>query len=185
MKSLIGVMMTTLMFLIATNPSALVYAQEGSSMKNDLVFEVQGLRTSPVIKDFQISGEVWEKICPSNQCQIEEDEYANITTPDADDDTPQVLVTLYFYVHDNITNKDLTPLQKKNVERYDLTVSCVVDSGKNVIEKANNLIYKCSSERTDLRKYDGEKKDPTFFFKIEGTYDTQADLLMATGKYVR
>jgi len=186
MKSLvIIVLLAGLIFLISSYGNTFVYAQEENKKQNDLLFEVQGLRTSPITKNLQLSGVVWEKICPSNQCQIEEGMYSNITTPDPDDTTPQVFVTLYFYVHDNITNKDLTPLQKKSVERYDLTVSCVVNSPKDLIEQANSTIYKCSSERTDLQKFNREQTDTTYYFKIDGTYDSQSDTLTATGKYAR
>ena len=69
--------MTSLMFLIPIDTNTPVYSQEESNQENDLVFEVQSLRTTPITKNFQLSGEVWEKVCPSNQCQIEEDGYSS------------------------------------------------------------------------------------------------------------
>ncbi len=43
-----------------------------------------------------------------------QDEYSSyVVTPDPDDTDPSLYVTLYFYVHDNITNKDLTPSSEK------------------------------------------------------------------------
>lgn len=59
--------------------------------ESDLVFNVQGLKTSPVTKEFQINGEVWDEICPSNQCQIEEDGYSSyVITPNPEDSAPRV-----------------------------------------------------------------------------------------------
>jgi hypothetical protein len=143
-----------------------VYGQE-EKKQDDLVFEVQGLKTSPTNKDFQINGKIWEKICPSNQCQMVQDEYSSyVVTPDPDDTDPSLYVTLYFYIHDNITNKDLTPLQKKFAERYELSFSCAVNSVKDIIEQGNNITYKCSGDYTSLRKYNQEDNDPTYYYSV-------------------
>ena len=187
MKTLIlGVLMANLMILIPIDTNTPVYSQEESNQENDLVFEVQGLSTNPITKNFQISGEVWEKVCPSNQCQIEEEGYSSyVVLPEAEDTDPRLYTTLYFYIHDNVTNKDLTPLQKKFAERYELSFSCDVNSVKDIIEQGNNIIYKCSSEYPDLSKSNPEENDPTYFFRVEGTYDTQNDTLTGTGEYDR
>jgi hypothetical protein len=182
MKILVIVMsMICMMLLILSNAN--IFAQNGNKQQNDLIFEVKDLRTSPITKNLEITGEVWKKICPSNQCQIEENEYSNITMPD--DANPHVFVTLNFYVHDNITNRDLAPIQKDIVERYDLKVACILNSSNNATEQGNDIIYKCSSGETDLQKYNREEKDSIYYFKIDGTYDTQSDTLTATGKFVR
>ena len=167
------------------NGNVLVYAQEENKQENDLVFEVQGLKTSPTTKNFQIAGNIWEKICPSNQCQIEEDGYGLTLTPNAEDETPSVSAFLDFYVHDNITNKDLTPLQKKFAERHQLSFFCYVNSVKDIIEQANSTIYNCSGDSTDISKSNPEEADPTYYFKVEGKYDTANDTLTATGDYDR
>lgn len=179
--------MTSLMFFVTINTNAPVYSQEKNNQENDLVFEVQGLRTTPITKNFQLSGEVWEKVCPSNQCQIEDDGYSSyVVLPDPEDTDPRLYTTLYFYIHDNVTNKDLTPLQKKFVERYELSISCDVNSVKDIIEQENNhIIYKCSNEYPDLSKSNSEENDPTYYFRLEGTYDTQNDTLTGTGEYDR
>lgn len=164
----------------------LVFSQEGSEQENDLVFEEQDLRTSPVIKNFQISGEVWEKVCPSNRCQIELAEYFSyVVLPDPEDTDPNVYTSVYFYIRDNVTNKDLTPLQKNFAERYDFTFSCNVNSVKDIIEQGDNIICKCSGDYTDLAKSKPEENDPTYYFSVEGTYDTQNDTLTGTGEYDR
>ena len=93
--------------------------------------------------------------------------------------------TLYFYIHDNVTNKDLTPLQKKFVERYQLSFSCGVNSVKDIIEQGNNTIYKCSGDFTSLSKFKPEDSDHTYYFRVKGSYDTQNDTLSATGVYDR
>jgi hypothetical protein len=163
-----------------------VYLQGGSNLENDLVFEVQDLSTSPVIKNFQISGEVWKKVCPSNQCQMEEDEYSSyVVLPDPEDSAPRVYTSVYFYIRDDVTNKDLTPLQKNFAERYDMSFSCDVKSAKDIIEQGDNIIYKCSGDFTSLAKTNQEKNDPTYYFSVEGTYDTQNDTLTGTGEYDR
>lgn len=187
MKPLIlGVLMTSLMFFVTIDTNAPVYSQEKNNQVNDLVFEVQGLRTNPITKNFQLSGEVWEKVCPSSQCQIEDDGYSSyVVLPDPEDSHPRLYTTLYFYIHDNVTNKDLTPLQKRLVERYELSISCDVNSVKDIIEQENNIIYKCSNEYPDLSKYNSEENDPTYYFRLEGTYDTQNDTLTGTGEYDR
>jgi len=151
-----------------------------------LVFNVEGLTESPTTKDFKIAGKVWDKICPSNQCQIEEDGYSfYVVTPSPEDTQPRIYTSMDFYVHDNVTNKDLTPLQKKFAERYQLGFSCGVDSVKDIIEQGDNITYKCSGEYTDIRKSNPEENDPTYYFKVDGTYDTQSDTLNATGNYDR
>jgi hypothetical protein len=158
---------------------------EGSDQEGDLVFEVENLSTSPTTKNFHIGGNVWEKICPSNQCQIEEDDYGLTWIPDPEDETPDVSTFLDFYVHDDITNKDLTPLQKKFAERYQLSFFCYVDSVKDIVEQANTTLYKCSGDSTDISKSNKEDNDPTYYFEVEGTYDTQSDTLTAAGQYDR
>jgi hypothetical protein len=187
MKTLIiGVIVTCFLYLMSSNTNFFVYGQEEKKQQNDLIFQVSGLKTSPTNKDFQINGEIWKKICPSNQCQMVEDEYSSyVVTPDPDDTDPSLYVTLYFYVHDNITNKDLTPLQKKFAERYELSFSCNVNSVKDIIEQGNNIIYKCSGDYTSLRKYNQEDNDPTYYYSVEGTYDTESDTLIGTGEYDR
>ena len=186
MKSLtVGVVVTSLLFLLSSNSNVLIYGQEEKKQQNDFVFNVQGLLSSPTTKDFQITGPAWEKICPSNQCQIEEIEYGLTVIPNPQVDSLSVSKFLDFYVHDNITNKDLTPLQKKFAERYQLSFFCHVNSVKDIIEQANNTIYKCSGDSTDIRKSHPEETDPSYYFKVNGTYDTQSDTLNATGNYDR
>jgi len=174
------------MFSVQVGTNAPAYSQGESNKQNDLIFDVESLSTFPITKNFQINGNVWDKICPSNQCQIEEIEYSSyVVTPGPDDTEPRIYTTLYFYVHDNLTNKDLTPLQKKFAERYELSFSCDVSSVKDIIEQGNNTIYKCSSDFTDVRKDNPEKTDHTYYFNVDGTYDTESDTLTATGKYDR
>jgi hypothetical protein len=84
-----------------------------------------------------------------------------------------------------VTNKELTPLQKRFVERYELSISCDVNSVKDIIEQENNITYKCSSEYPDLSKSNSEENDPTYYFRLEGTYDIQNDTLTGTGEYDR
>lgn len=188
LKTSLATIILTFVFIGCTEFESgnLAYAQEEKIQQNDLVFNVQGLTTSPTTKDFQISGNVWEKICPSNQCQIEEDEYSSyVVTPTPEDTDPSIFVSKSFYVHDPVTNKDLTPLQKKFAERYEISFTCGVNSVKDIIEQGNNIIYKCSSEYTDIRKSNPEENDPTYYFKADGTYDTLNDTLTATGNYDR
>lgn len=186
MKGLIiGIVVWNLLFLFSSNSNVLVYGQE-EKRQDDLVFNVQGLTTSPTTKDFQLNGEAWNKVCPSNQCQMVEDEYSSFAvTPSPDDQDPRLYTTLYLYIHDNVTNKDLTPLQKKFAERYDFSFSCYVTTAKDIIEQGNNTIYKCTGDSTSLRKYHAEDKDRTYYFNVEGTYDTQNDTLTATGTFDR
>jgi hypothetical protein len=187
MKShIVGIVVTNLLFLLSSNSNVLTYGQEEKQQQNDLVFNVQGLTSSPTTKNFQLNGEVWNKVCPSNQCQMVEDEYSSyIVTPSPDDLDPRLYATMYFYVHDNVTNKDLTPLQKKFAERYEFSFSCYVHNAKDIIEQGNNTIYKCSGDSTSLRKYHAEENDHSHYFKVDGTYDSQSDTLNATGNYYR
>lgn len=183
MKLLITAILTFSLLVLSSNQLTSIFGQKAEN-KDDLIFNVQGLTTSPTTKDFQINGKLWKEICPSNQCQIEEDHYSSyVVTPKPEDDRPRIYTTLYFNLHDNITNKDLTPLQKKFAERYELSFSCNVNSAKDIIEQGSNIIYKCSGDFTDLAKYNREKTDPMYFFDVEGKYDTQSDSLNATGKY--
>src|SRR5215213_1383139 len=123
---IVGIFITGLLFFLSTNSDVFIHGQEEES-ENDLVFSAQGLKTSPITKDFQINGEVWEEICPSNQCQIDEDYYSTyVVTPEPSDTDPRLSITLYFYLHDDITNQDLTPIQKRFGERFDLSFSCSV-----------------------------------------------------------
>ena len=98
MKTLImGAVMTSIMFLIPINTNAPLYSQQESNQENDLVLEVQGLRTSPMTKNFQLSGEVWKKVCPSNQCHIEEDGYSSYIVIPEPEDTPFVYHTIFLH----------------------------------------------------------------------------------------
>ena len=55
MKILVaGAVMICLTFLFQINTNSVVYSQEESKEKNDLVFDVQDLSTSPVTKNFKI-----------------------------------------------------------------------------------------------------------------------------------
>jgi hypothetical protein len=183
MKLLVIGILTISLLMLSSNLHSFVFGQKGEN-KDDLVFNVQGLTTSPSTKDFQINGKVWNEICPSNQCKIEEDHYSSyVVTPKPEDDHPHIYTTLYFNVHDNVTNKNLTSLQKKIVEKYGVSLGCYVNSAKDIIERANNTIYKCSGYVTDLAKVNREKTDPTYWFDVKGTYDTQSDSLNATGKF--
>ncbi|HKQ21897.1 MAG TPA: hypothetical protein VJS91_07650, partial [Nitrososphaeraceae archaeon] len=122
----------------------------------------------------------------SNQCQMVEDEYSSyVVTPSPDDTDPSLYTTMYFYIHDNVTNKDLTPLQKKFAERYEISFSCDVKNAKDIIEQGSNIKYKCSGDYTSLKKYNAEERDPTYYFSVEGTYDTENDTLTSTGGYDR
>jgi len=175
--------MIGLFCLISNN---ITFGQEEEKKQNDMVFNVQGLNTSPTTKEFSLNNEIWKKVCPSNQCQMVEDEYSSYTvTPKPDDTDPSLFTTMYFYIHDNVTNKDLTPLQKKFAERYQLSFSCNVNNARDIIEQGSNVIYKCSGDYTSLNKYNAEEQDPTYYFSVEGTYDTENDTLTSTGEYDR
>jgi hypothetical protein len=87
-----------------------------------------------------------------------------MVTPDVDASAPRVYLMLDFLLHDNITNKNLTPLQKKFVERYPLSFACNVNSVKDIIEQGNNVIYKCAGDSTFLQKQNRESTDPAYYF---------------------
>jgi hypothetical protein len=177
--------LTVSLLVLSINQNVFIYGQKVEN-QNALVFNVQGLKTSPVTKDFKINGPAWREICPSNQCQIEEGGFSlYVVTPTSDVDSPRVYTSLSFNVHDNITNKDLTPIQKKFAEKYQLSFSCSVNSVNDIIEQANNVIYKCSGDSTFVQKEHKEDADKTYYFQVEGTYDNQSDTLTATGKYDR
>ncbi len=183
MKILVIGILTVSLLALSINQNVFIYGQKVEN-QNDLVFNVQGLKTSPVTKDFKINGQAWHEICPSNQCQIEEGEYSYyVVTPTSDEDSPRVYTSLSFDVHDNITNKNLTPIQKKFAEKYQLSFSCSVNSVKDIIEQPNNVIYKCAGDSTFLRKEHMEDTDKTYYFNVEGIYDNQSDTITATGKY--
>jgi hypothetical protein len=184
-KILVIGLLTVSLLILSIHQNIFVYGQKVAN-QDDLVFDVQGLKTSPTTKDFQIKGEVWDEICPPGQCEIEEDGYSlYVITPDLDVTTPRVYLSLNFFVHDNITNKDLTPLQKKFAERYQLSFACYVNSVNDIIEHGNNATYKCSNDSTFLKKENPEDTDSTYYFKTEGTYNNQSDTIVATGKYDR
>jgi hypothetical protein len=169
MKTIItGTLIIGILFLLLGNGNVL--AQEEKSQQNNLAFEVQGLRTDPLdtttpkLKDFQITGKIWDNICPSNQCQIKSDESTlrgKVPIPNPDTDPyidPSIAVTMSFDLHDNVTNKDLTPTQKKLEERYQAQFICTVDRFKDIIKQENNTIYKCSSHLSTLqREYPDEE----------------------------
>jgi len=68
--------------------------------------------------------------------QVEEDEYSSyVVLPEPEDKDPSLYTSVYFYVRDNVTNKDLTPLQKDFAEKYDFTFSCNVNSVKVSLNK--------------------------------------------------
>jgi hypothetical protein len=184
MKTLIaGALIIILTFSLQVSSNPVVYSQEHSNTNYDLIYNVQNLSTSPVTKNFNISGDAWKKVCPSNQCQIEEKEYdSNIGVPKPEDTSPGIYTNLFLDIHDNVTNKDLTPLQKKFVESYQFHFSCNVNSVKDIIEQANNTIYKCE-DYSYLFKENREENDPFNSFTVKGTYDTQNDTLNATGVY--
>jgi len=185
MSLLIFGVLTFTALILSINLNPIVHAQNAAGEK-DLVFDVQNLKTSPTTSDFQLNGEVWEEICPSTQCQIEENEYSlYVVTPQPEDTEPRVYTMLWFDVHDDITNKNLTPIQKKFAERYQLSFSCNVNSVNDIIERGNNVLYKCTGDFTFLGKQNKETDDPTYYFKVEGMYDNQSDTLNATGKYER
>lgn len=171
------------MLIICNYESIITYGQNGGK-QNDFVFNVEGVKTSPVIKDFQINGDVWDQICPSNQCQIETDEqYLFVGTPNFVDIVPRVFSMMWFYVHDNVTNKNLTPDQKNVVETYRLYFSCGVNGPSDIVEQGNNFIYKCSGNSTFLG-IDSENAEE-YYYTVEGSYDNHSDTLIATGKYDR
>ena len=172
-----------LLLILLVNQSVLVYAQKVAN-ENDLVFDAQGLKSSPTTKDFQINGKVWNEICPSNQCEIEGDGYSSfIETPDSGVTPPSIGLSLDFFVHDNIT-KNLTPLQKEPAERYVLAFSCNVNSEKDIIQQGNNATFNCSGN-SFLQKQNFTDSDSTYFFKTEGTYNNQSDAIVATGQFDR
>ncbi len=184
MKStVVGLAMTNLLLLLSTISGA-VYGQEDGKKQHDMVFNVQGLTSTPTTKEFQLNNEIWKKVCPSDQCQMVEDEYSSyVVTPSPDDTDPSLYTTMYFWIHDNVTNKDMTPLQKKFAERYELSFSCAVKNAKDIIEQGSNVIYKCSGDMTSLQKNHREDKDHTYYFNVKGTYDTENDTLTSTGEY--
>ena len=88
-----------------------------------------------------------------------------VVVPEPEDTDPSVYTSVYFYIRDNVTNKDLTPLQKNFAERYDLSFSCAVNSVKDIIEQGDNIIYKCSGDYTDLAKANPRGKRSHLLFQ--------------------
>jgi hypothetical protein len=183
MKAILIGFLTFLLFALSNNQSSFIFGQKVGS-EPDLVFNVQGLKTSPVTKEFQITGEVWDEICPSNQCQIEEYGYSSyIITPNPEDSAPRVYLMLDFFIHDDIANKNLTPIQKKFVERYVLSFSCSVKGVNDIVELGNNTVYKCSGDFTSLGKRNEEFSNVLYYYKVQGIYDNQSDTLNGTGQF--
>jgi hypothetical protein len=183
MRTLIVGALMCLIFSLQISINSVAYSQEHSNTNNDLIFDVQNFTTSPVTKNFNISGDAWKKLCPSNQCQIEEKGYdPNTGVPEPEDTSPTIHTIFSLDIHDYVTNKDLTPLQKKFVESYTFYFSCGVNSVKDIIEQANNTIYKCE-DYSSLSKTNSEENDEIILFTVKGTYDTKNDTLNATGVY--
>lgn len=183
MELVLILFLTILLLIVPNHESIFAYGQKDGN-QSDFVFNVAGVKKSPVIKDFQIKGDVWDQICPSNQCQIEtHEQYLFVGTPNLDDIVPRVFSMMWFYLHDNVTNKSSTQLQKNVVEIYRLYFSCGVNDPSDIVEQGNNLVYKCSGNSTFLGK-DTENAEE-YYFAVEGTYDNQTDTLSAAGKYDR
>lgn len=169
--------------MLSNNQNPFILAQQLGN-QSDLVLNVQGLKTSPVTKDFEIKGEVWKDICPSNQCQIEEDGYSfYVVTPGRNNADLRIYLILDFYIRDNITNKDLTPLEKEFVEGYVLSFSCRGISINDIVEQGNNTINACSGEFTNLGKQNKEDIDISYYYIVEGAYNNQSDALNVTGEF--
>ena len=77
------------------------------------------------ILQFKIPSTNYTQICPSNQCDIEIT-FTHLSGPTPDDDSPPISATIYFNLHDNITNANLNSAQKLSIEKFNFGIYCII-----------------------------------------------------------
>ncbi|MGE5821898.1 MAG: hypothetical protein ACM31M_04875, partial [Nitrososphaerota archaeon] len=103
----------------------------GQIDESDLTLELEGI-DNPMVKEFKINNdEVFNEICPSNQCTIEYT-HTFLDPPSPEINKYDIGYSIDFNLLDPITNKDLTPIQKKFVERFDVGITCFVKNVEDI-----------------------------------------------------
>jgi hypothetical protein len=155
--------------------SNFLYGQE----TNDIILEVENT-TNPTIMTFEINDQESKKeICPSDKCTIEYTSEGSFSVPNPETDDYLVSFIIDFDLHDNITNANLTPIQKSFAERYQLHAFCWVDDITDIIEKKGSLIYNCGDEIKIDRIHDSHQ----WVYKSKGIYDTKTENFKMIGNF--
>jgi hypothetical protein len=154
-----------------------IYGQE----KSGIILEVENI-TNPQIITFEINDpESKKEICPSDKCIIEYTSDGTFSIPDPETDNYYISFIIDFDLHDDITNANLTPIQKSFVERYQLHVFCSVVDVNNIIEKNGEVIYNCEGETNIQRIHDSY----TWVYQSKGIYDTKLENFKVNGEFNR
>ena len=138
MKFSIVFLFFTLILVIFGISNNYVYATSQRKVKEEannvivggeiLILEMQ-VTDDPIegdkILQFKIPSTNYTQICPSNQCDIEIT-FAHLSGPTPDDDSPPISVTIYFNLHDDITNANLNSAKKLSIEKFNFGIYCII-----------------------------------------------------------
>ena len=150
----------------------------------DLNLEMQDADNHDIIK-FQIPSTNYSQICPSNQCEIEII-YSYFGAPTPDDDSPIITVRIQFYLHDDITNSDLTPAQRLFIEKFDFNIWCDISNINQIIQdKDGEVVYHCDSDSGSVGPVESSSTLPTLYYSYKVVYDTKSETLKLSGKFDR
>jgi len=156
-----------------------IYAQEQNDTR--LILELEGLTETKIIK-FEIGEKVYKTICPSDQCSIEYT-HAFLSAPDPNTNDWGVGFAIDFNLHDDITNANLTAIQKKFVELFHLAIGCDVNNVRDIVEKDDRVIYHCNCGTADCGLAIVHAIKPTLYFYAKGVYDTKTENFKLVGNF--
>ena len=152
----------------------------------DLILEMQ-VTDDPIegdkILQFKIPSTNYTQICPSNQCDIEIT-FAHLSGPTPDNDSPPISVTIYFNLHDDITNANLTPAQKLFIEKFNFGIYCRISNIDQIVQDPDgNVVYNCvDNAGAYLGPMESSSNLPTLVYSYKVTYDTKSQIMKLNGK---
>jgi hypothetical protein len=180
---------------IYTNVTSSLSSEDEQSAINDvivggedLILEIQG-DDNPEILQFQIPSTNYSQVCPSNECNIEiTHTFLSGATPD--DDSPTISVSIDFYLHDDITNANLTPAQKLFIEKFQFHLFCRISNIDEIVQdKEGNVVYHCAGNDSlggaSIAPKESSSNLPSLYYSYNLSYDTKTETLKLNGKLDR
>ena len=152
----------------------------------DLILEMQ-VTDDPIegdkILQFKIPSTNYTQICPSNQCDIEIT-FTHLSGPTPDDDSPPISATIYFNLHDDITNANLNSAQKLSIEKFNFGIYCIISNIDQIVQDPDgNVVSNCvDNARAYLGPMESSSNLPTLVYSYKVTYDTKSQIMKLNGK---
>ncbi len=154
----------------------------------DFLLEVQNASTIPFVKQFAIENEVYDQICPDDQCSIKYSPHSSSNFSLPSDNYPFMYHSFHFKINYNQSDSENSPIKEytKKLKNHQINFltggsTCFIDFHKSIINEKQRIYY-CEDDGVDTsitRIYDNKR----WYYDTIEKYDAESDLFTLKGNF--